>query len=210
MPHKILISTIYTDDWDEIVSITKPHLVAYCERHGYSYTYTKYDRGLKDFDKIRVLLDIMKHNHYEFVWALDADAVITNFTIPIEEYLDDVHELFICKDINSINCGSFILRRGIWAEWLLAWLLDTEGMSGKYCEQDGMNEYLQCFPSQANRKVKFLPHPSINSYLCELYDEYKAVKNPLEQWSEEKFVLHLPGIDNKRRIEILNQVRPIQ
>ena len=207
MRSDILISVIYTDDWQPIVDLTKPSLVEYCKRHGYHFTYNKYERRLKDFDKIRFLLDIMQQGYYDYIWQLDADAIITNHNIPIDKFIDDAHELFICKDINAINCGSFIIHQSTWGEWLLAWMLDLEGMEGKHCEQDALAEYMKCFPAQAERKIKFLEHPSINSYLCELYREYDHLKEkPSEQWSEGDFVLHLPGVDNSRRIEILKQI----
>lgn len=205
-PYKIAISTIYTSDWQEIIDIVSPNLEIYCNRHGYDMFLTKYERGLKDFDKIRWLLDAMKWD-YDFIWQLDADAVITNHKIRIEEFIDSKHDLFICKDINSVNCGSFIIRNTEWSEWLLAWMLDLEGVAGNHCEQDALNEYLQSFPNQVERRVKFLEHPAINSYQCNLYKEYDNVVAPKENWVENDFVLHLPGIGMEQRVKILNEIK---
>lgn len=203
----ICIITNYTYSFKEIIDIVSPSIIQYCETHSYNYILTKYERSLKDFDKIKKVNEYL--NDYDFIWALDGDAIITNHTIAVESFLDDEHELFLCKDINGINCGSFIIKNTSWAEWLIAWMLDLEGVKSIYCEQDALNMYLEKFPAQAERKVKFLPHQSINSYICKLYPEYDIVVQPKENWKEGDFVLHLPGVSNEKRLSILKEIKII-
>jgi len=208
MHSDILISVVYTEDWQGIIDLTKPGVVKYCEKHGYRYTYTKYKRGLKDFDKIRTLLEILQQGYYEYVWQIDGDLAITNPDIPLEQYLDDTHDFFVCKDISGINSGSFVIKSTKWGKWFLAWLLGCEWTQGHHCEQDSMTYFTKLFPSYVESKIKFLPQSTINSYMYELYPEFGLQTEENGQWIEGKsLALHLPAIGMEKRVEIFKQLK---
>ena len=81
------------------------------------------------------------------------------------------------------------------------YILCCKGEPKMYCEQDAINKYLSEFPHDNN--IKFLTHPSINSYLYENYPEIPAQEEEYGQWVPGNFVLHLPGMSQEKRIEIM-------
>jgi hypothetical protein len=63
-------------------------------------------------------------------------------------------------------------------------------------------------------KVKYLPHPSINSYRYELYagyegdyfHDYMHIPHEYGQWEPGDLLLHLPGLSLEKRIEVFKEM----
>lgn len=121
--------------------LTTPNHAEYCQRHGYTFIarHLPYDAAVADFDFLLSLI-----GHFDVVWCLDSDAVVTNMTMRVED-VPLRAGMNVCEeglDPNGpiINCGSvmwtasnesravlFTLKgneeewRGmkwIWQEWL--------------------------------------------------------------------------------------------
>jgi hypothetical protein len=191
-----------TTDWVDIANVTVGNAEKYCGRHGYSLFHNVFPQPNNGYNKIRKAIDVLDKGS-DAVWVLDADALITNHTLRIERYLTPKKSFFITKDINGINCGSFVVKKSKWAISFLEWLLKCEGKEKMYCEQDAVNYYMALFPREVDTHFSFLNHPSINSYLYELYPEYGKQTHEQGQWQQGDFVLHLPGVGMEKRLEIL-------
>lgn len=198
-----------TPDWSDIANITVENAAKYCERHGYSMYHNVFPQPNNGYNKLRRVLEIMD-NGFDAVWVLDADTLITNHNIRIEHYLTPKKSFFVTKDINGINCGSFVVKKSKWAISFLEWLLKCEGKEKMYCEQDAINHYMKLFPSEVEKHFCILPHPSINSYQYSLYPEVKAQTHEQGDWRKGDFVLHLPGIGMEKRLEILKNTEIVK
>lgn len=200
----ICIQVLYTECWKELAKIVVPNVVNYCRKHGYSWNIQFINKEPFDaYEKVIQIKKCFESNECDAVWSLDCDALITNYNKKIEDYLDDEHDLFICKMVGvGINAGSFVIKKSEWSLKLLDYLLERKGEEGMYGEQDAMNKYISEFPNE--NKIKYLPHPSINSLAMYLYpefvDDYKGVENAV--WEDGCFVLHLPGQKLDLRLEI--------
>lgn len=98
----------------DLAMLTTPNKVEYCLRHGYSLLVENrpYDDAIRGFaDVMLPLLD-----RFDLVWALDADAVITDLSRPVHELGCLGPGMTVCEEgiveWNRVNCGSVIMRAG--------------------------------------------------------------------------------------------------
>jgi hypothetical protein len=205
---KICILILYTRSWKPIADIVLPNLWEYCKKHGYDWDIMRFDDPYpSDFGFNKLIHSKRLLSTYDFVWSLDLDTLITNHDKKVEDFIDNKHDFFITKDVNGINAGSFIVRKSEYSLFLLEWLLALKGEEGMHCEQDAINFYYKVYE---NKKIKILPHPSINSYMYELYPEHNITEEKDGQWKEGSFVLHLPGIGMKTREHILKETKVVK
>lgn len=104
---------------EEYKKITYPGLVSklnYCKKNGYDFYVL--DKNLDitrplPWSKIVIIKKLLAE--YKYVFWSDADSLIMNHEIRIENLIDDIddHDLHICLDnvSNVINSGQFLLKK---------------------------------------------------------------------------------------------------
>lgn len=199
---KIAVSILYTESWREMADIVLPNVLDYCKKHGYELRLMGVSEPFDGFRKIYATKDLIGVYGYDVVWNLDLDAIITNSDIKIESFLEDDKAMFICRDVNGYNGGSFIVQNSAGVFNFLDELISYKGQKDIHCEQDAIKRYVFL---NGDAKIRTLHHPSINSYLYELYPEIPPKTHEEGQWQEGDFVLHLPGVGMEKRKEILKQ-----
>lgn len=93
--------------------VTVPNTEDYCWRHGYSLflCHEDYRSGLSGQNQILAMLQIA-----DLVWSIDADVLITNHALRIEEVPGLGPHCTICEEgmpwlpSNRLNCGSIVYR----------------------------------------------------------------------------------------------------
>jgi len=203
------IVSMYNDSHAELGAVTWPNKEAYAEKHGYG-SYCKTEDFVSEpihFEKLIIMLDIMKANtDLDWVWWLDNDAIITNDNIRLEDIADPDYHVIITSDIASLNAGSFMVRnttqgRG-WLEFILSKGIEHY-KDNRWPEQQPMTDFYVKFKDI----VKVVPQRTMNSYN---YDIYRVDGTDLldtnGQWENGDFVLHMPAIPNKTRLEIIKQI----
>jgi len=120
---RILVGSIYEGDHFQKVTMPcrKSH-INYCEEHSYPFVFETQrldnDRSVL-WSKIKL---IQKHwNNFDiFVW-LDADTIITNNLIKIEDLvaLMEDRDILIGQDKNGLNMGVFLLKNNSWTKMFL-------------------------------------------------------------------------------------------
>lgn len=201
----VAIQILFTSGWKELADLVLPVAKSYCEKHGYKFINVEYPEYPSDFgyNKLRWVINLFKEN-IDIVWCLDLDTMITNHIIRVEEFIDKENNFWICKDLNGINAGSFIIKKSEWSLIFLEYLLNQQGKENMHCEQDAIREYIN---THDDHSIKILPHPSINSLLYENYPEFNNVTETQGQWQKGNFVLHVPGIGYEKRKEILTNIK---
>jgi hypothetical protein len=201
---KVLVVTEWCPRYQEVADVSLPNMYEYAERHGYSVHEIKLtnDEGFH-YKKNEAFVDLF--DSYDLIFYKDIDSMITDLSRPIESFIDDEHDLFICKDdIFGINGGSLIIKNtdgGIWVnEFILG---ERENFNN---EQEVMNWAFHNATSFIPH-VKILPHPSINSYPYEAYPELKMVTEQEGCWKEGNFLLHVPALPYEKRAEILRNAK---
>lgn len=121
MPLKIGILTAYYRNYISLADMVVPNIQGYCVKQGYSfYEFMPPEIGVHySFKRIKMLRDILESEDVDFILCTDIDVLITNYHTRIESFLDSEHDFYICKDVNGINAGVFIIKN---TEWAIAFL----------------------------------------------------------------------------------------
>lgn len=203
---KVAIITHFGGEYEALADIVVPILERYCKKHHYSLFVNKVGNGKYDFVRTkdaRRLLDI-----YDLVFAPEIDLMITNLTIPIGAFIDDKHSFFICKDVNGINGGSFIVKNTNYGKMFLD--NTNNPIYGFKTEQNYWEVNAEDHPD-----VCILYHPSINSIPYKHYHNYGYIKyegqlEPAHEegnWKPGDFIVHTPGLEFNKRVEILSNLK---
>lgn len=114
------VLTSVSERISEMATLTVFNKLEYCLRHGYSLLVDNraYDEAVAATVAICDYLD-----QFDIVWALDADAVITNMQRPFHELECLGPHVTVCEegivDWNWINCGSVVWRNTLPARHIL-------------------------------------------------------------------------------------------
>lgn len=206
---RISMQCIYDTKWVSLAKLTVPNIVGYCVKHGYDWNIQAVQEYKSDsgYDKLREIRKLFENNKADVVVSLDCDLHITNYNIKIEDFLNDTFDFYITHGANTYNAGVFILKKSGWAYWFIDYLLSCQGLPNMHCEQDAIMAYINEF---GTKDICVLPHPSINSFMYDLYPEYTNVTHQEGNWQEGDFILHLPGVGMDKRHQILSNVKVIK
>lgn len=196
----------YTPGWQPLADVVLPSARKYCDNHWYdlqNFNFaTEMPVGRHKMIGLEAVLKL-----YDYTWVLDLDTLITNPAIKFTDFTDNEHDIFITNDVHGINAGSFVIRDTESSRAFIETVISEFGDAPE--EQTVMKRHLDMV------KVKYLPHPSINSYKYELYaaewdDKVGAgIEMPTHeqgQWQPGDLLLHLPGLDMGTRIETFKQI----
>ncbi len=78
----------------------------YCEKHGYDFICIKksLDKNRPiPWSKIKLLSNIFKTKKYKWVFWTDADSLIMNFNIKLEELIDNNYDFIVSGDNNPVD-----------------------------------------------------------------------------------------------------------
>lgn len=193
-------------DWSPLADLLRPNLAEYAERHGYDVIEQRASECRVSkicWHRIEWLRDFISPFSPEpspdFYWILDLDVAITNMAIPVTQFLDKEHDVFMCRDANGFNAGSFIIRND---PRVNLWLSAVLGLRGKEAtgDQHAMEILARTDPGLV--KMKMLPHPAFNSIPYEHYEEF-AGKEIDGDWKPGHLLVHLPGKNNQDRERLL-------
>lgn len=208
----IVLATMHNEGYRELAQVTfDGNKQVYCDLHDYVLA-AKTDNWSTDvvyYDKIQYLIDILENNpEVTWVWWLDCDALITNFTKKIEDVVDDNYHIIISTDVNGINCGSFFVKNSPEG---LGWLKHIYSTKPLYLDKKWDNpEQTPMIMSYIKYRdiIKLLPQKEINSYFYELYPGISNIDmlHTNGQWTPGDWVLHLPGVHNLKRIGVFHHV----
>jgi hypothetical protein len=207
-----VVATMHDQGYRSLSQVTcDNNKVPYCELHGYELA-VKTDEwsDVIYFDKIQFLIDILENNpDVKWIWWLDTDALITNFTKKIEDYVDDQYHIIMSTDVNGMNCGSFFIKNSPEAlEWLRMILDHKERYKLKRWDNPEQTPMIMTYIKYKDW-IKLVPQKEINSYNYGLLYPTLSNKDMLGvvgEWAPGDWVLHWPGISNPQRIQIAQQV----
>ncbi|HEY6435055.1 MAG TPA: hypothetical protein VIY47_00570 [Ignavibacteriaceae bacterium] len=199
---KVLIVTMLCDRYNGIAEVSLPNMLEYCQRHSY------YDAVIKLSDeegfhyKKHEFFDEVFKTDVDLIFYKDIDSVITNLTVPIENFVDSEHDVFVTKDMMGYNGGSLIIKNTEGGRWVNDFILSQRDNFNN--EQEVMDKYFDEF----TKNVKVLSHPSINSYDYSAYSEFPNIRGREEgHWHEGDFLLHTPALTYEHRATILKNAK---
>lgn len=209
------IVTIHDHNYQQLADLTwEKNRKLYAAKHGYdAIAKTNNFKPMSvGFSKIDLLLEIMNTRQHDVLHWSGTDTMITNFTIPLTEFLYEGYHVALATDFNGIQSDSFVIRNTIEGRSWLQMIMDKmpEYQSHPFLEQGVMMETYQ----QYQHIIKVLPQRFLNSYHYPLYQHKGAVNNHDKmgfsgQWFPGDFLIHAPDQPMNLRMDLFNQVLPL-
>ena len=175
--HRLAVLHLHTPNISSYGDVSLRSKIAYANKWGFSVVAfgDVLDGGRPPvWSKIRMCQSALEN--FDWVWWLDADAVITNFDSDIRSRCLVDSDLLIARDQNDINAGSFLLQKGPATQAFLAAVCDrTDCLRHRWQEQEAMRRLLV---SGYPLRVGYVDKREINSYPSD--------------WCKGDLVIHLP------------------
>lgn len=203
------------DNYQPLADIVIPNIRKYCRKHGYVDVVHKIPMidTQYGFEKFKLIKQEFERRDTDMLLCVDIDTLITNHTIKIENFTNKENDLYLTRDVNGINTGSFIIKNTKWSMLFIDTVIE---LSKTMPNEQVAVEYLIGRDQNGSLRIKTLGHPSINSYL---YDEYapewgvigdKKIERPTHKqgdWQHGDFLVHLPGLPLHKRIDIITKLQ---
>jgi mannan polymerase II complex MNN10 subunit len=211
---KFALMSMYNQGFEPLGRYCGLGKVEYCNRHSYNCIIKTSDFE-KDrhiyWNRVKFLIQYLPK--YDWIFWCDADAIIMNQTIKLENLIDDDADLVISRDFNDINNGVFLIKntqrsldflKEIWT-----WRSDKNIAANLRCfrggDQAAMITFHRNHPDKL--KTKFVPQRTFNSYLLEHYRTGLPVDYANSQYQYGDFVMHMPGLGDGLRFSIFDEYR---
>ena len=166
------------------------------------------------YEKIHLILEILKTNQHDWIYWRGADTMITNMSMELRDFVTLYDFFIIGCDVHNLNADSFFIRncpRSI--EFF------TEILNNRHLYVDEQQAF-----DRLHQKYGFtvIPQKWINAYDYNLYlsTEPFNVNGPQPecasgldvygrsgQWTPGDFLIHWPGISLQKRIELAKQLQ---
>lgn len=197
---RVAIFTSVSHGNADIAALTLPNKTEYALRHGYSLIADNmpYEEAVASTYLIATYLE-----EFDMVWALDADAVITNQTVRINELECLGEHVTVCEEgiveWNLVNCGSVVWRQTAACKGLAVWFSEnTDKWSALPCGWQTILPIMQSADDPG--LVKVVEKRAFNS--CVWNRPGNAKDEIGGHWEPGDFVYHPCGVyplDERRR-----------
>ena len=187
----------------------------YVNRHDYDFL------SLKNFGKdksgkygenqigfLRILKVFNMIEDYDYIMWLDADALITNPSMSVEDFQID-NCVFYCSydwpGKNSLNTGNFILKNTSHTKSFIEAFYNISKTHNLPEEQATIN-FMYLF-TEFKQIIKVLEHKYLNSAPSEFLVKKEIWKNKPSipfPWKEGDFLVHATGLPNSERVRIFD------
>ena len=206
--NRTAVVSLYHENYQPLADLVLPNWTKYCRAQGYDMRVFRgsFGKGGIGYQKMRYLYDLMfVKNLIDLAWVIDLDVLITNHTRRIEEFLNGRDTYYLCLEPwAKINHGSFIVIKSPSSKRLIEFILSHTEKWGD--EQTVMNCEVFDKGTWRERFIGLLPHPSINSFLAEIYVGKERAKMCEANWKKGHFALHLIALPQKARIKIFRDL----
>lgn len=209
--------------YEEVFETTLPSKIRYAKKYGYDLLClrsfgTAPNTGFKDTNigLLRALRSFEMLYNYDVVMWIDADSLITNDSISINDFgLDDNNCLYAsydwpnwAKPTSSFTTGNFILKKNkLWKTLFDSFLLEGKRFTEGYGEELSALNWIYK-NTDIKKIIKILDPKYLNSVPSLLADRrlkmYGDITSEESIWNHSHFLCHLTGLPNKIRLQLLN------
>jgi hypothetical protein len=171
---KILLLQVSTKDIKDYAVHSLPHNLKYAIENGYDYF--RYQNDHFPYPSVWLKIEVFKHVNYaeyDHIWVLDADCVVNDFSVNIEELINkDKRDIIISENGPNgglqLNSGSVIYSARIIPELLAKydkWIAEgNRYVYERYRDQQLLNEWNDSSPEVFSVRE----FSEINSYWYEM------------------------------------------
>jgi hypothetical protein len=203
----IVLASLHDQAYQPLGDITwTQNKIPYADLHEYAYcckTDNFYGGVSLGFEKILFIRDLLNtYTEIDWIWWTGCDAMITNFTIKVEERVDNQYHFIIATDCNGVNADSFFVRNSPEGKGFIDHIIGKMPLykDHGWQEQQIIIDSLEEFKSI----IKLVPQKLINAYDYKLYPECQPVDKLGEngQWMPGDFLIQWPGTGLAHRIHL--------
>nr|KAJ3420834.1 hypothetical protein HK105_005165 [Polyrhizophydium stewartii] len=165
----------------------------YARRHGYGFLL---ENGLLNtsrpaaWTKVKALQTHMRMGHHKWLWSIDMDAVITNFSIEAHKLLDDRFDVIVSPDCNVLNTGSIFFKASEWSLQFLQRIWEREFDEPRAWWENAAFVNLHNEDEEVRRHVKVVEQRAINAYPPIICNRESS------NWQPGDFVIHYPSLSH--------------
>lgn len=195
---RIAIVSLYDENFKELGKYSDLNKQRYAEKHGYDlflYHSLLDKKRPASWSKIKAL---EKHlNNYDWLFWVDADALIMNDSIKLESLIDTKFNFIIAQQERSkhTNCGVFFIRNSDWSKRLLKDIYaQKQFINHKNWEQAAFHYLLNRNYNNCKKHVKIVRQRVMNSAYWR-----EGIYQPGD------FIIHFYGIANKDRAPLMKE-----
>lgn len=187
----------------EVGELSAPSKAAYAARHGYDFLcQTVFPPSVAPcFERIYMALEHL--DHYDWLFYTDADAMIMNPEVRLEDLIDERYDLITTENTSSsrpveTNNGVMLIKCSEWSRALLKRIDTPHYHSQPMLSQQALNDFYR-EPETAAR-IRLTPWRFFNSLW---HSQYSA-----DNWQSGDFVLHAAGGGNLWRKTLFTELAP--
>jgi len=206
---RVAIFTNVSKEIEPMARLTNPNKLEYCTKHNYSLIvnnqpYKSIVAGMAS------LINLL--NMYDVLWTMDADTLITNMNIKIEELECLGPHMTVCEEgivpWNLINCGSIVWKNTNESKAILTAI--TQNKASWEPLVCGWQTWLAANKNNLGDIMTVAPLRSFNS--CVWNKPGNGPGDPGSHWQEGDFVYHPCGVfpyDTERLVNIQNTLNKV-
>lgn len=205
---KIGIFTQFNEPFRQVANLTIPVIQEYADHHGYTVNIGENlpIRRSIVWDRYKILRENL--DQYDWVVHMDADVLITNLNIRLEEFCHDASNVVISMATTEsgdrrMNDGVALFKKDWYTHFILDECFHAEQAGSIQCGQDKLE--MLWLTRADNSTYHIERQKAINSFL---YTEYGMPEATVGHWTEGDWCLHTPGRTNERRVEIFTERLP--
>jgi len=212
---EIVFVYFYTSNIFSYAKHSMLNILSYANK--YNYGVIIYDKPFNDdvslcWNKISAIIENLSQSQYKYLVWIDADAIIINFDIRIESFINSNPsvDLYLCSDIiiqkECINSGVMIIKNTKWTQHLFSrvWsspkphnhndqnVLFYEIVKELYPKSEPDLKFSNYCGKIVHPKVQILPENSFNTHIL--------------NYNKGDFIIHLMGSKKNVRIDIMRQI----
>lgn len=159
-----------------------------------------YDRPYSWY-KIKLILDLLKNNQYEYILWIDTDATILNTNYSLDSFIKFDKYFYVSKDINGINCGVIMIENN---DYIINFLTQvysmTQYLHDGWWEQKAIHDLININYNNINEYIEYIPQNIWNAY------DYKSYNIKFDgNVCEKTFIFHTPGMPLNNRISKIQE-----
>lgn len=193
---KITLLTAASENYWPLLQYTATNKLEYCLKHGVEFHMEKHNNTNElKHERQEMMWNTLTNT--DWLWFMGADTLIMNQTIDVRQFIHTKYDLIISEDINGLNNDVFFLKNNINGREFLYHVL----RNNEKCEND-QESMKKAIKDLKELKVHIVPQKQFNSYL---YTEYNYPDDKGGSYTPGDFILHLPGLPNTRRMEIVKE-----
>ncbi|KAH9543216.1 hypothetical protein CY35_13G051900 [Sphagnum magellanicum] len=218
--------------FEGLMELVTPNKRSYVARHGYEFVDASDVLDKERPPSWSKILAVKKNlPHYDWVFWNDADSVVTNPAISLEEIIhsavgdsevNSMPDFIITKDVTGVNAGMFFFRNSEWSRHFLdLWWNQTAFVQpfgqSKSGDNDALKHLLDIMPENERNQHIRIPQMQClfnsNVWKFSWRSGLRLVTVTKTIWqgvySKGDFMVHLAGLDDKKKLieEVLHDIK---